>query len=209
MTTFRDIVRGFNIFLIALIALALAAAAAICFVVAADIVAPADIGPEGWFRDQFVELDALTGADRTIAIVATAAAFAFGLLLLVFESVPALFPSRLYGTDASGRGVLIDRRTIRQMVENSALEVEDVTSANARLRDTGSGMQVRLKAGLVPAANITEAGRKLESRIKDDLRDLAGVSISSVRLELEYQPQAARRGRERTDKTEREHPTPV
>lgn len=203
MTTFRDMVRGFNIFLVAIIALALSAAAAVCFLVVADVIAPADVGPQGWFRDQFAELDALTGADRTIAMAATAAAFAFGLLLLIFESIPALMPSRLYGTDASGHNVLIDRRTIRQMAEDSAMQVESVMSADAHLRDTSSGLQVRLKAGLEPATNITEAGRKLESKIKDDLRDLAGVSVSAVRLELEYQPQETRR------RSEREHPTAV
>lgn len=204
MTTFRDMVRGINVFLIALIAIALSAAAAICLLVAADVVAPADVGPQGWFRDQLVELDILTGADRTIAIVASAAALGFGLVLLIFEAIPALMPSRLYGTDASGHTVLIDRRTIQSMVEQTALNTENVTEATARLRDTGSGLHVRVKAALLPSANITETGRVLEGRIKDDLRDLAGVSIASVRLELAFAKSS-----ERKAAADREHPRPV
>lgn len=203
MNAFRETVRWFNVFLIAILALALSVIAAICLLVAADVLAPADIGPQGWIRDQFVELDVLTGTDRTIAIASAAAALAFGLLLLIFESIPALVPSRLYGTDASGHTVLIDRRTIKQMIERSALETENVESARARMRDTGSGLQVHLKAGLTPNSNITETGRKLEGKIKDDLRDLAGVSISSVRMELEYVTETARK------RPEEEHPRPA
>lgn len=203
MTTLRDIVNSINVVLIAAIALALSVVAAICFLVTAGAVAPADIGPQGWIRDQFFELEALSGTDRAIALASTAAAFAFGLLLLVFESIPALAPSRLYGTDASGHTVLIDRRTIRQMIERSATETENVTHARARMRDSSSGLQVKVKAQLVRDANITETGRKLEGKIKDDLRDLAGVSIASVRLELEYQPEAADK------RSEKERPTPA
>jgi uncharacterized alkaline shock family protein YloU len=204
MTTFRDIVGGINVFLVAIIALAISAVAAICFLVTADVLSPADVGPQGWLRDQLVELDGLTGTDRTIAIVVSAAAFGTGLLLLIFESIPALFPSRLYGTDASGHTVLIDRRTIKQMVENVAVNTENVTSATARLRNTGSGLQARVKATLAPGSNISDTGRAVESKIKDDLRDLAGVSVSSVRLEFEYGKTPAE---ERT--SDRTHPRPV
>lgn len=193
MSAFREIVKGLNVFLIAIIAVALAVVSAACFLVSADIVSPADIGPEGWVRDQFVELDVLTGTDRAIAIAATAGAFAFALLLLIFESLPALMPSGKYGTDASGQTVLIDRRTIRQMIEQAAAETEGVSAAKARIRDTRKGLHTHVKAALAPDTNITEVGRALENKIKDDLRDRAGISISSVKLELAYGSQAARR----------------
>lgn len=204
MTTFRDIIGGINVFLIAIIALATSAVAAICFLVSADVVSPADVGPQGWLRDQLLELDELTGTDRTIAIVVSAAVFGLALLLLIFESIPAMLPSRQYGTDASGRTVLIDKRTIKQMVESTAENTENVTSATARLHNTGSGLQARVKATLAPGSNISDAGRALESKIKDDLRDLAGVSVSSVLLEFEYGKTPAE---ERTP--DREHPKPV
>jgi uncharacterized alkaline shock family protein YloU len=79
-----------------------------------------------------------------------------------------------------------------------------VTSATARLRNTRSGLQARVKATLAPGSNISDTGRALESKIKDDLRDLAGVSVSSVRLEFEYGKTPAE---ERT--SDRTHPRPV
>lgn len=198
MSTFHDIVRSVNTVLVAVIAVVLAIVAALCLLVAADVVAPADIAPSGWIRDQFGELDGLTGADRMLAIVISAIVVGLGLLLLVFESIPALMPSRTYASDASGQTVMIDRGTIQQMVERSARETDNVTFAHADLRDVSNGLSVNLRAGLVPDANIAKTSRILETKIKDDLRDHAGISVASVRLELEYMPrERGERGSER------------
>lgn len=203
MNGFQDVVRGINVVLIAVIALAVAVVSAISLLVVADVVAPDTVGPSGWIREQFAELDGLGGTDRTIAIVVAAALLGFSLLLLVFESIPALVASSTYTADAGGQTVVIDRDTVRQMVERTARETEDVTSAHADLREAKDGLTVNLKAGVSPDANIAQTSRRLESRIKDDLREMAGVSVGTVRMELAYRPESEPKTR---SEREPEHP---
>lgn len=182
----ETMINTLNTWLVTLIALALSAAAAIASLVAADLISPVNVAPAGWPQDQLRRIDDLLGSERWVAVGSAGAAGFIGLLLLGIEAVRLVRREPLYGTDAKGYKVVLDRRTVDLLIREAAAQVSGLGNVRSSFRNTPDGLEVRCRATLAPSASIPGTALELGDRIRSHLQSLAGVEMSGIHLSLRH-----------------------
>lgn len=180
--------NGFNRLLLFTLGIAVAAAGVICLLVVTGAVETGTLALSGWFREQFQHLAGLSGNDETAAIVASAAAIFCGLLLALIQMIPgsAKKTSLVAVTDPNGNTVMMSPESIRQIVEQAAMQVPGVIRANAVVRDAnGDGIAIVTSALLQPDVHIVEKSNELNDKIRNEMQNRVGVKVASLRLNLE------------------------
>jgi uncharacterized alkaline shock family protein YloU len=177
---------AFNRLLVVLLALAVLAAAVAIFLVAADISKPSAVAPDGWLQDQLREIDQL-GGDRKAASIASAVAGAVvAVILLILQALPVIRVERLVVADIDGKDFGIYRESIESLIERAGVEIEGVTAVRSALRQTPEGLQINCLAMLEPTAKMPEVGADLQTKVKDVVESMAGVTVAEVRMKLRY-----------------------
>lgn len=177
----------FNRLLIVVLALAVLASAVVIFLVAADIVKPSAVAPNGWLQDQLREIDRLGGDRRTASIASVVAAGVVALVLLILEALSVLRVERLAVADIGGKDFGIYHDSIKLLVERAGGEIEGVRAVRSALRRTPEGLRISCLAMLDPSVKMPEVGAELQTKVKDAVEGMAGVTVAEVRVKLRYE----------------------
>jgi len=178
---------AFNRLLLVVLALAVLASAVVIFLVAADIAKPSAVAPDGWLQDQLREIDQLRGDSKAASIASAVAAGAVAVMLLILESLVALRVERLVVADIGGKDFGIYHDSIKLLVERAGGEIEGVRAVRPALRRTPEGLRITCLAMLDPSANMPEVGAELQTKVKDAVEGMAGVTVAEVRVKLQYE----------------------
>jgi hypothetical protein len=165
---------------------ALGLAGAACLLVATGAVDTGTLALSEWFREQFQYLAALNGDGETTAVLASAAAVGFGLLLVLVEMAPRGRRANrtLNMIDANGNSVVTSAESVKLIVEQTALEVPGVLHASAAVRQSASGVRVEAAALLQPDVNDVEKSNELNDRIRTEIQNRLAMKMAGLRLNL-------------------------
>lgn len=177
---------AFNRLLIVVLALAVVASAVVIFLVAADISRPSAMAPDGWLQDQLREIDRLGGDRKAASIASAVAAGVVAVVLLILQALPLVRAEKLVVADIGGKDFGIYRDSIESLIERAGVEIEGVTAVRSALRQTPEGLRINCLAMLEPSAKMPEVGAELQTKVKDVVESMAGVTVAEVRMKLRY-----------------------
>jgi hypothetical protein len=165
----------------------LALAGAVVLLVTSNAVKTSTLSPSGWFREQFVRLDELTGTDETIALAAGAAALAIGVIIALPQLVPSRRPRRereLAVRDASGNTVSLACDSVNMVAEQAAHEVPGVYNARMDVVDGSDGTVVNGDVTFLDDVNVSEKTREVTQRIQAALEGRLGIKVQRTAMKI-------------------------
>lgn len=168
--------------------LAVAGIAAVMFLLALGFADPAQIMPDtqlrarllGWLDGPLWVKLVTAGGSLLVGLVSLWA------LLRRFGSRPAPSP-RVHVLSADEQGViLVAREGISEVAETAALGAPGIVDVDVQIRNRGSeAVGLRIRAGVVPGADLQRAGAQVRDRARDAVEKLVGLSVRDVTVELD------------------------
>lgn len=166
-----------------LVVLAIAAACAGVFLVALDLVRPEQL-VGGWATGR--DALALAGnAEGTELLVIAVGAVLIGILaiaILLSPGSPRTRSSSLHLLVSDDHGfVVVDSQGIARVAELAAVSAQGVLDANVRVEGSGmSPIRMKVDVGVVPGANIKQAGEEVREAVRDAVVRLVGIDVRDV-----------------------------
>jgi len=166
-----------------LVILAIAAACASVFLVAVRLVEPAQIA--GGWRAGEDALSLAQGSDGAQALGIAAGALLVGLVaiaLLLAPASPRARSSSLHLLASDDRGfVVVDSQGIARVAELAAVSAQGVLDASVRVQGSGmSPIRMKVDVGVMPGANIKQAGEDVREAVRDAVERLVGIDVRDV-----------------------------
>jgi hypothetical protein len=139
----------------------------------------------------------LKGVDFTGAIVTTSVLAAVSFLFVILEILP-LFRVRLGGRrqpetyviqqDDLGQ-VTVDRKSVRDLIQYEAAAIPGVIKVRPpEVRDGPGGLSIYARTSLLPTAEATTIGKKLQEQIQSSVQQRMGLPVAQVRVATEIEP---------------------
>ena len=85
-------------------------------------------------------------------------------------------------TSAEGGLVQLSVPAIKCIVEQAAKTIPGLNEINTEVHKTPSGVEIRVKITVATEVNIPELANKLQTVIKDQLENMAGLTVASVKV---------------------------
>lgn len=177
----------FNRVIVVVAALLVLISAVITALVAIEVSDP-DVVFSGWFESQLEEVADSNGGDVT-GIVAASITIALGMaVLLVFELIPMRKPV-LFLLSSTEHGIAtIERDSIRELAENTALSFRNVRDANCRVvKNAEYLMVISCRATLALGTNMPEVTAELQAKIKESVEELTGLTVLQINVKSKYE----------------------
>lgn len=178
----------FNSVIVVIAAILVLTSAVITFIVAIEVADP-DIVFSGWFESQLEEVADSNGGEVT-GIIAASIAIALGMLIILFfEFVPVRRPV-LFLLSSTDHGIAtIERDSIRELSENTALTFHNVRDVSCKVVKNGEDLMViSCQTSLALGSNMPEMTTELQSNIKDAVEELTGLTVLQVNVKSKYEP---------------------
>lgn len=169
------------------VALVVLVGAVITTLVAVEV-ADEDVLFSGWFESQFEEVADSSGGE-VAAVIAVSIAIALGMIvLLILESIPLNKPV-LFLLGSTEHGVTtIERDSIRELAENTALSFRNVRDVSCKVvKNAEDVMVISCRASLALGTNMPEMTAELQSKIKDSVEELTGLTVLQVNVKSKYE----------------------
>lgn len=188
-----NIVNRIIVLLLSLIAFIFTATAALLL---GGILRPDLFGRLGVLLGLALFLARLKGVDFTGAIITTSLLAAVSLLLIVLEILP-LFKLRFrkrhpatYVIQQDDLGlVTVDRKSVRDLVQYEAATMPGVIKVRPpEIHDGPGGLSIYARTSLLPTAEATSIGKKLQEQIQTSVQQRMGLSVASVQVATEIEP---------------------
>lgn len=175
--------------IVTLLAVAIAAAAAVVFLVAVGLVDSARIIPNPDLRAALLGFaDSGTALSR-VAVAAGAAVVGLISLALargrLFPGAPAA-PAARHIVSADDKGVvMVTTAGIATVAESAALRAPGVVRAHARVSGRGSApVRLHIRVQCFGSADLKRAGREARELASDAVQRLVGIDVTDTNVEL-------------------------
>ena len=176
-----------NRVIVVIAALIVLAGAVITALVAVELSDP-DVLFSGWFESQFEEVADASGGE-VAGIIAVSVVIALGMVvLLVFELIPMRKPV-LFMLSSTEHGIAtIEKDSIRELAENTALSFRNVRDAYCRVVKNADDLMVIIcRVSLTLGTNMPEMTAELQSKIKGAVEELTGLTVLQVNVKSKYE----------------------
>ena len=155
--------------------------------VAADVVSPALLAPEGWVRDGLQDLAWLGGLSEVVATLLVGALGVGGYALLGAELAPVVRSPYMRGEHGTNREFAVQERAVEEMVRFAGEEVEYVVAVEgASVTKDEQGLEVACKIVLEPYASAGPLAAIIEARIRNAVYTMTGLSVGHVHLRVRH-----------------------
>jgi uncharacterized alkaline shock family protein YloU len=179
--------NGLNRFIVVLLALAFAGAAALVLLVGAGLVAP-DRLPLGYWLQNGLGILATPGRmERLPGLAVAGAVLLMSLWLLWLEARSAMKPDpAIVVHDTRNGRVTMARAGVEHLAEKVATEVDGVMEARARVLGA-EDIEVRCQARIDPASNAPSLAEQLRERVREAVEAHIGRPVArlSVHTQLD------------------------
>ena len=86
----------------------------------------------------------------------------------------------------------IDRDSIRDLMENTALSFRPVRSARCKVNRTDEGLVASCRALLTPGTNMSQITSDVQRKVKDTVEELTGLTLLQFDMKSKYESSHAR-----------------
>lgn len=168
-------------------ALVVLAGSVITTLVAAEVADP-DVLFSGWFESQFEGVADSSGGEVVAVLVVSVAIALVMIVLLVSELIPMRKPV-VFLLSSNEHGVAtIERNSIRELAEHTALSFRGVRDAGCKVVKNGEQLMVISCRASVPLGTImSEITAELQSKIKDTVEEHTGLKVRQVNVKSKYE----------------------
>jgi hypothetical protein len=178
---------GFNRALAVTIGTVVAVGGTAAALVAADLVAPGTVAPDGWPRERMTDLADLSGTGAVVATLAAGAVAAAGAALLVAELTPIVRRPYISTGDGSYREFAVRESAVERMVTYAGKQVEGVEAVEgAHVTRDDVGLRISSKVVLEPFAAAGPLAPLLEARICNAVYTMTGLPVTRVQLRIRH-----------------------
>jgi uncharacterized alkaline shock family protein YloU len=161
------------------------AAGTVVILVTSNAIKTGTLAPSGWFRDQFVRLDDLSGRGESLAIAIGAAAIAVGAVLALIELLPARNGTReFFVRDAIGNAVSLPPETVSMVAEQAAREVNGVVNADMSVSERADGVAVMGNVTMLDDLSPAEKTNEISQRVRAALEQRIGVKVAAMQVRM-------------------------
>lgn len=170
-----------NRLLIVLIAFVVLVGAIITLLVAGGVSGPEQFG---WLQ---VPLETVTGGASAFGIMAIGGVVAAAMLcVLVFELRPPRAASFLVSTGENGI-TTIDKDSIILLAEKVGASFHNIRSIRCHVWEDAGHIDFYCRVVLVMGSDVVEAGKELQSKIKQTVEQLTGLCVVTVDVRAKYE----------------------
>ncbi len=166
-----------------LVVLAIAAACAGAFLVALDLVRPDQL-VGGWAagRDALALVDNAEGTELLVIAAGSVLVGILAIAVLLAPGSPRTRASSLHLLTSDDHGfVVVDSQGIARVAELAAVSAQGVLDASVRVEGSGmSPIRMKVDVGVVPGANIKQAGEDVRDAVRDAVERLVGIEVRDV-----------------------------
>ncbi len=174
-----------NRVIVSIVAVIIGAVSIICIVVTVDAVSP-DVMPTDWFDVPFERAADTTGG-KEVAIIAVCILITLLMIGLLFAELMWLKKRVSFNISSTEAGIVtIDRDSIIQLAEKTALGTHDVSVARCNVADTERGLNISCRAYVALGSNIPEVSKEAQERIKEAVEQLTGLTVAEVNVTTRY-----------------------
>jgi hypothetical protein len=188
-----NILNRIIVLILSLIAFIFTATAALLL---GGILRPDVFGRLGVLLGLALFLARLRGADFAGAITIASLLAVVSLILIVLEILP-LFRVHLgrrqpetYVIQQDDLGqVTVDRKSVRDLIQYEAAAIPGVIRVHPpKVRDSPGGLSIYARTSLLPTAEATTIGKKLQEQIQSSVQQRMGLSVAQVQVATEIEP---------------------
>jgi len=182
----RSMLESANRIIAVIIVLAVLAGAVIMLLVAGNVLQPSSL-PFNLFRTQLQSVADFSGG----AAAAVLAAGIIVALVMLGVLTAELGRRRAHAFEISSglQGLTtIEEGSVIRLAEEKGAAFHNVRSISCRVREEPGGLVFRCDAALVMGSDVVEAAGELQSRIKNEVEKLTGLSVSGVDIKVRYEP---------------------
>ena len=173
---------------VSLVALLVLTAAIVTLLVGTDAIDP-DFLPRGWFEPQLQDLADYSGSDLVIAIVVVIVVAIGMLAVLALEAKPLGRRGALPISSTEEGALTINADSVRLLAEKTGLSNGNLSSLRCRLRVSRrrpvggpASIIVECHPKLILGSNVQEVRDDLQTRIKDAVGQLTGLTVMRVNV---------------------------
>ena len=179
--------NALNRVIIVAAALVVLAGAIITVLVATETSEP-DIVFSGWFESQLEEVADSDGGD-VAAIITASITIALVMIILLFLELAYKRRPILFLLSSTDHGIAtIDRNSICDLAESTALTSHNVRDVMCKVGKQGPDlMMVSCKVSLALGTNMPEVTAELQSKIKESIEELTGLTVLQVNVKSKYE----------------------
>jgi uncharacterized alkaline shock family protein YloU len=185
-------VSVFNRVVVVIIALLILAGAVITLLVATGASTP-DVLPYGWFESQLRGVAEATGGTKA-AIIALSIVIAVAMIgILSLEVTPSGKPASLLISSTEEGVITVSVESVCALAEKTAATIHNVHSVKCGIREKVGTLFVSCRPSVILGTNLPEIGAELQSRIKEAIEELTGLSVAQVNVKIKYESSKAKR----------------
>ncbi len=179
--------NALNRVIVVVAALAVLASAVITVLVATEVSEP-DIVFSGWFESQLEEVADSDGGD-VAGITAAGIAIALIMIILLFFELIYKRKPVLFLLSSTDHGIAtIDRSSICDLAESTALTFHNVRDVTCKVGKRGPDlMMISCTFSLALGTNMPEATAELQSKIKESVEELTGLTVLQINVKSKYE----------------------
>lgn len=168
-------------------ALVVLAGAVITVLVATEASEP-DVVFSGWFESQLEEAADSDGGDVAAIMAASIVLALMMVMLLFFELIYKRKPVMFLLSSTDHGIATIDRSSICDLVESTALTFHNLRDVTCRVGKQGPDlMMISCRASLALGTNMPEVTAELQSKIKESVEELTGLTVLQVNIKSKYE----------------------
>ncbi len=158
------------------------------------VITPAQVSPGGVLRDQWAFFPRLRGTDATTAAIVCGVLVVVGLLFLILEMLPGKREPVRYLVKRDNLGqVTVTRKSINDLVQYEAAEVDGVREVRPEVTNTPRGLRVLAHASLFPEVDAVVVGQALQERVQQAIQRHVGLPVAEVQVETQLESLDGRR----------------
>lgn len=162
------------------------------------VITPAQVSPGGVLRDQWAFFPRLRVADATTAAIVCGVLAVVGLLFLILEVLPGKREPDRYMVKRDNLGqVTVTRKSINDLVQYEAAEVDGVREVRPEVTNTPRGLRVLARASLFPEVDAAVVGQALQERVQQAIQRHVGLPVAEVQVATQLESLDGRRPRRR------------
>jgi uncharacterized alkaline shock family protein YloU len=182
-----------NRLLLILVALALLASASAIIVVTLGWLPLHDVAQIPWVADRLAPFTQLSDTVKVKALAIGSGLLLVGLLLLVLEVVTLLPGEQPLTLKQDGLGrVTVDRKVVQELANREAVQVPGVLRFTPQLQQNRTGLKIRGRLAVEPAANLMEVTQQVQERVKTIVERSLGQPVEDVQLDARLAPLSSR-----------------
>ena len=179
----------FNRILVILLSLVAIAFSIIVLLLVGGIVHPTQVSPGGFLLSLWLLFAQMNQTNATIAAVVSSLIVIVALILLILELVTLRGGPTLYVIRQDNVGtVTVARDSVRRLVGYESKSIPGVVETRQTVDKGREGLQVQVRALLLPGADATEVGHNLQEKVQKSIQEHTGLQVAKVQVETQLEP---------------------